>query len=751
MCGIGLLLSISEHSNHSRDVNGWNDLLEDALSSRGPDISRRSYQYNTCDANLTLHSSVLHMRGDMPTAQPLLFSLGQSFSDDIIADEHEPQAEQHDCDCAFCWNGECYTYAVDSVEELSDKTDNEFVQYVAMNELVANANSQEIMVSKGDLQSHQCNQSDTELVKNLLLQAISSTRQHIDKTSSSNDLAHLQHKTVAMTMSRIHGEYSFLLYTPLQTSLQGHEGHGCVYFGRDMLGRRSLLINRSIHGLVLISSVATKLEDKSDATSSWNDAFNTKWEELPPGIVYRLDISTGEVTSISIPRTVNRALQSPALINNTLDDAAVQLLQLLDQSIQRRVKDAPSPKSQCQSDASVAILFSGGIDSVILAALSDRHVSSDRPIDLINVSFFDDSDSNSSVVSPDRLAALISFVELREKWPKRNWRFIAADISYQEVLTVESRVLRLINPLNSTMDFNIAVAFWFAGRGKGWLIDDKYANDLINSTKNGQFGQKAESQEPMLRFATYGDSISSKGCQFSSSSKKDRQRSVCIREGCNRPAPASDCLFNACKFCCGKLSSPIYKFVGQRVQICPAHNRNANNTNTHTATLSRAKIVESCGKKLPITSNAKILISGVGADEQMAGYGRHRTTFQRGGYDELKTELEMEIGRLWTRNLGRDDRCLSDFGKEARFPYLDDDVVAYLAELPMQLKCDLRLSQGEGDKMILRKVAILLGLNQCSGLVKRAIQFGSRIAKVSDKNRYGSQRQATGRAKHVRG
>lgn len=750
MCGIGLLLSISEHSNHSQDVNGWNDLLEDALSSRGPDLSRRSCQYNTCHSSLTLHSSVLHMRGDTPTAQPLLFSLGSSFYDETISDE--PEAKQRDC--AFCWNGECYTYAVDCVEELQDENRNEFVNYSAMNELVANENSQERTASlglEGDSQSHNCNQSDTEVVQNLLSQSIASIRQHIDKTSPSNDFVHLEHKTVALAMSRIHGEYSFLLYTSSQTSLQGQQRHGCVYFGRDMLGRRSLVINRSIHGLVLISSVATKyMEDESDATSSGNIAFNARWEELPPGIVFRLDTSTGEVTSISIPRLVNRALQLPALTNNTIDGAAAQLLHLLDKSIQRRVKDAPSSKSKSQSDAFVAILFSGGIDSVVLAALSDRHISSNRPIDLINVSFHDDSDSNS--VSPDRLAALTSFVELKRKWPKRNWRFIAADISYQEVLAVESRILRLINPLDSTMDFNIAVAFYFAGKGKGWLMNEKYANALINGTKNSHLGPNAASQEPMLRFAqSYDGSMSSKGCQFSPSQKIDRQRSVCVREGCNRPAPAGGCLFNACKFCCGKLQSPICKFVGQRVQICPAHNRNANNTNSHTMTLSGARVAESREKSLPITSNAKILISGVGADEQMAGYGRHRTTFQRGGYDELKTELEMEVGRLWTRNLGRDDRCLSDFGREARFPYLDEDVVAYLAALPMQLKCDLRLSQGEGDKMILRKVAIMLGLNECSGLVKRAIQFGSRIAKVSDKNRYGSQRQATGRAKHVRG
>jgi asparagine synthetase B (glutamine-hydrolysing) len=108
----------------------------------------------------------------------------------------------------------------------------------------------------------------------------------------------------------------------------------------------------------------------------------------------------------------------------------------------------------------------------------------------------------------------------------------------------------------------------------------------------------------------------------------------------------------------------------------------------------------------------------VGADEQCAGYGRHGTTFQRGGYDELKDELQIEVRRIRTRNLGRDDRCLSDCGKEAQFPCLDEDVVAYLEALPLQLKCDMSLPQGEGDKLILRKVARKIGVLECSTLVK---------------------------------
>lgn len=678
--------------------------------------------YAVSNASLTLHGSVLHMRGANPSAQPLPFSLKEPRSNDRLA---EPRSNEDIC--SLCWNGECYTYSMDHNLLENETISNDENRYALMTDLVTDPNTH------GPIGYDSC-QSDTILVKNLLLQSIAGSRQSEGSTS--------HHVAVAETMARIHGEYSFLIYVP-SSSNSFASGH--VYYGRDALGRRSLLINKSMNNMIVISSVA--IESIFDTKSN---EFHSSWEELPPGIVYRMDVTTGEVTSMQIPRIINREVQLSLsdVISSTepsVDAAAKQLLLLLDKSVQRRVTNAPSPKSQCHLDASVAILFSGGIDSVVLAALSHRHVPLDRPIDLINVSFYDDKDS-SLTVSPDRLAALCSYSEMTTKWPGRNWRFIAVDVSYKEVLDVEAKVLRLINPLGSTMDFNIAVAFWFAGRGKGRIVSKEAANEVTMVIKNQPADETAPAQQPLLRYAHgSSDDVQSDNPQYMS-----RKRQGCVRGGCNRSAPPHGCIFNACKFCCGKLQSPISKFLGQRVQICPAHNYKHNNI---ASPRSEASASATCTNNMcssnTITSTAKILISGAGADEQVAGYGRHRTTYQRGGYDKLKDELKMEVGRLWTRNLGRDDRCLSDYGKEARFPFLDEDVVAYLEVLPLQLKCDMSLPLGEGDKLILRKVARQIGVLECSTLVKRAIQFGSRIAKVSDKNRFGSHRQASGEAKHL--
>jgi len=111
----------------------------------------------------------------------------------------------------------------------------------------------------------------------------------------------------------------------------------------------------------------------------------------------------------------------------------------------------------------------------------------------------------------------------------------------------------------------------------------------------------------------------------------------------------------------------------------------------------------------------QILLVGMGADEQFAGYSRHRTAFMQGSWQGLHDEVLTDIRRISTRNLGRDDRsdlmsvqqhnadlerCLSDHGKEARFPFLDEDVFSYLQSLPISVKADMRLPRGHGEKSV---------------------------------------------------
>ncbi|KAH9400097.1 PREDICTED: asparagine synthetase domain-containing protein 1-like [Rhagoletis zephyria] len=278
--------------------------------------------------------------------------------------------------------------------------------------------------------------------------------------------------------------------------------------------------------------------------------------------------------------------------------------------------------------ASTAILFSGGIDSTVIALLADASVPAHLPIDLLNVAFNNDA--------PDRETGLRAWEELRQLRPSRKWNFVSIHISKEELETYRAKHIRyLVKPLQTVLDDSIGCAIWFATRGKGLLM-----------------------QEP----------------------------------------------------------GEITTFTGQ--------------------------------------TRARVVLLGMGADEQLAGYSRHRKAFGsgRGGngngngngsngsnWAALVAEITTDVERISTRNLGRDDRITADHGIEARFPFLDESVINFLNGLPVWQKCNLHLDRSRGEKLLLRLLASRLGLQATSQHLKRAIQFGSRIAKLEERTDKGDK------------
>lgn len=153
----------------------------------------------------------------------------------------------------------------------------------------------------------------------------------------------------------------------------------------------------------------------------------------------------------------------------------------------------------------------------------------------------------------------------------------------------------------------------------------------------------------------------------------------------------------------------------------------------------------------PYTTPARALLSGLGADELFAGYTRHATAFARHAFPGLVAELELDFNRLGHRNLGRDDRVIAHWGKEARYPYLDESFLTWALTRPVWEKCGFGqesvvtdLDGGEQPelepgKKALRLLAWKMGMHGVAHEKKRAIQFGARTAKMQAGKVKGTQ------------
>ena len=84
------------------------------------------------------------------------------------------------------------------------------------------------------------------------------------------------------------------------------------------------------------------------------------------------------------------------------------------------------------------------------------------------------------------------------------------------------------------------------------------------------------------------------------------------------------------------------------------------------------------------------------------------------------------------RNMARDDRVISCWSKEVRYPYLDMQFVRFSSEkVPLDLKLHYDNASGEiTRKYALRLLASKIGLDWVAGEPKRAVQFGARCAKM---------------------
>ncbi|KAJ1371410.1 hypothetical protein KIN20_033361 [Parelaphostrongylus tenuis] len=379
-----------------------------------------------------------------------------------------------------------------------------------------------------------------------------------------------------------------------------------IFVARDVFGRLSLVF-APVNDDIIISDVVC-------STS------HLDWNEVPYAQVCSIDLRSRSAicnTYLSAyPENIlepwknmfrSFTLQCTPIKNDLLKISRSTLYPehtVLEDFLERLVLAVQTMISQ---DAkSIAVAYSGGVDSMLVAIALHKAYQSDRTIDLVNVAFLRGSEHRS--IATDRQRAISGLRYLRSKFADRKWRLILVDVTREDLERNRSEyIARAAVPAVSVLDESLACVLWYGLRGIGKDFDS-----------------------------------------------------------------------------------------GEEIK-----------------------------------SDAVIYFVGSGADELFGGYARHRTRFNEcGSVDSVVEECEAELQRLGCRNGGRDARVAAMLKKELRAPFLDDSFVAWANTLPMQMKCDLTLPRGVGEKLIVRQVLAHLGAPH--NAPKQAMQFGSGYVKLQE-------------------
>lgn len=443
------------------------------------------------------------------------------------------------------------------------------------------------------------------------------------------------------TMNQIESDHAYVYHDIINNK---------IVVSRDIFGKRSLILVyiKSLSFLMLTSTLPQSIYEIKDS----DDIIII---EIPNNSAIVIDIPN---TEKHIHYITNKSLQFPSMLrfNSTIssivsneDELIAQCDNSLKKAVSKRVNNMKS------SITSLAVMFSGGIDSLMLAyyaiLVSDKSIT----IDLLNISFDKEK-------APDRKSGLIGYRELLSLFPERTINLILIDKTYDTDITpaFESQMKSLIYPRSTHMDFNISSALKLTTKLSGYKVDkDKFLSYYSNTVNN-----------------TPLDDVY----------KKNYNNNILSKQ------------INDIKYDTFIDTSSLYK------------------------------------------SKAKIVLSGLGADELMGGYSRYRN-------GDIEQSMKKDIDRIWMRNFGRDDRACSDNGIEIRFPFFDVEFIDFLKGISDIKKItDFTLGRGIGEKKLLRNVAKSKGFNMGYMFEKRAIQFGTKLAHETNIKKYGSNNKANGKA-----
>ncbi|KAH3686601.1 hypothetical protein WICPIJ_002400 [Wickerhamomyces pijperi] len=278
-------------------------------------------------------------------------------------------------------------------------------------------------------------------------------------------LQKLQNSTdgdIADVIHDLDGEFAFVIVDNLLNR---------VYYGRDSQGKRSL-VHCVSDGELYVSSLNPCEESESESESE------DKFLNCLNGVIYQYDLTQNK----PMPEIPNdKVYQVLDQLDGEMVHRATHLNEvdrLLRASVKKRISTIQpyhDPEQQQHKQHLFSILFSGGLDCTIIAAIAAEQMlscaSSDSVpiIDLLNVGFENPRTGLTPQEAPDRILAISSWRHLQMKYPQVRFQLIEIDVPYGEYLKGKQIVRKLMWPKNTEMDLSIAIAFYFASSGFGTM------------------------------------------------------------------------------------------------------------------------------------------------------------------------------------------------------------------------------------------------------------------------------------------
>lgn len=300
-----------------------------------------------------------------------------------------------------------------------------------------------VLQFNGELYNDEIQDNDTAFIVNLLKET--------DQTRAG----------IIKIVKRLEGEFAFTIYDLINKK---------VYFGRDPIGKRSLCYQ-----------LKKDDEDSKDKTSLCVSNISASIEgfiDCDAGYIYEYNILMKQLEILDDCHITYNVTDKSDAEFKLLDNTVEELYKSLYLATKKRVLSIHPLHVE---NSPISVLFSGGLDCTVLVALicevfrneKDKFNNGLIRIELLNVGFENPRTGMLPHQTPDRQLGISSAKTLKNLFPDIDIRLIEIDVPYEEYLKARPVVIDLMYPKETEMDLSIAIAFYFASKGKGHWTDEK--------------------------------------------------------------------------------------------------------------------------------------------------------------------------------------------------------------------------------------------------------------------------------------